>query len=242
MNGFVRWVKFSFVGMIGIGVQLSALFFLTRLGHFSYLIATGVAVECAVVHNFLWHQRFTWRDRGQTQLLQTLGRFLRFNAGNGAISLVGNVALMRLLVGQLHFRVMIANLVSIGTCALANFLVSDRWVFVASRIERGAKEPRARTGLPVSPAFSDLSTRTVVALVAHQQQGSLREWNIYEGGAGGQGQSETDLWDEEKWRERPQLVQWKNEQKDLSEFRCQVFNFKCDGGQQVQANGNADQA
>jgi len=241
MNAFVRWVKFSFVGLIGVGVQLSALFFLTRLGQLNYLIATGVAVECAVLHNFLWHQRFTWRDRGQTQLLQTLGRFLRFNAGNGAISLVGNVTFMRLLVGQLHFRVMIANLVSIGACALANFLVSDRWVFIASGTERGAKEPRARTGLSISPDFSDLSTRTIAALVAHQQQGSLRERNIYEGGAGGERQSETDLRDEEKWRERPQFIERKNEEKDFSEFCYQVFDFKCNGRQQIQANGNADQ-
>ena len=133
MNAFVRWVKFSFVGLIGVGVQLSALFFLTRLGRLDYLIATVIAVECAVVHNFGWHQRFTWRDRGQTHLLQTLGRFLRFNAGNGAISLVGNVLLMRALVGQLHFHVMPANLASVAVCALANFIVSDRWVFMASR-------------------------------------------------------------------------------------------------------------
>jgi len=130
MNGFVRWLKFSAVGIFGVGVQLGALFLLAGMAHLNYLLATVLAVEAAVVHNFIWHQRFTWRDRGTTQVLATLARLARFNAGNGAISLLGNVILMRILVGQLHVPVMPANLVSIAACALANFIVSDRWVFV----------------------------------------------------------------------------------------------------------------
>jgi putative flippase GtrA len=31
--------------------------------HFPYLAATALAVEAAVVHNFFWHERFTWADR-----------------------------------------------------------------------------------------------------------------------------------------------------------------------------------
>jgi putative flippase GtrA len=132
MNGFVRWLKFSAVGIIGVGVQLGALFLLASLAHLNYLVATALAVEAAVAHNFIWHQRFTWRDRETARVLATMARLARFNAGNGAISLLGNVLLMRILVGQLHVRVVPANLVSIAACALANFIVSDRWVFVTA--------------------------------------------------------------------------------------------------------------
>ena len=133
MNGFLRWVKFSFVGLIGVGVQLCALFCLIRVARVNYLVATVLAVGCAVMHNFTWHQRFTWRDRGRTHFVETLERLFRFNTGNGAISLVGNLILMRLLVGQLHSGAMLANVISIAVCALANFVVSDRWVFVTTR-------------------------------------------------------------------------------------------------------------
>jgi hypothetical protein len=51
----VRWLKFSFVGAIGIGVQLGALSLFIRL-HFPYLLATALAVACAVLHNFIWHE------------------------------------------------------------------------------------------------------------------------------------------------------------------------------------------
>lgn len=57
-----RWCKFSLVGAVGIGVQLGALALLTTAG-VHYLRATALAVEIAVLHNFAWHQNFTWSDR-----------------------------------------------------------------------------------------------------------------------------------------------------------------------------------
>lgn len=124
-----RWLKFHFVGALGIGVQLAALSLLTRAGVW-YLAATALAVEAAVVHNFLWHERMTWRDRATPVLRRLLGRFLRFQMANGLISLVGNLLVMRLLVGALHLPVLWANLGAIAICGLVNFLVSDRLVFI----------------------------------------------------------------------------------------------------------------
>ena len=44
-------------------------------------------------------------------------------------SILGNLLLMRLLVGGTHLRPTFGNMISIAVCSLANFLVSDRWVF-----------------------------------------------------------------------------------------------------------------
>ena len=59
----IRWLKFNLVGGIGIAVQLLALVLLKTGLHLNYLVATALAVETAVIHNFLWHERFTWADR-----------------------------------------------------------------------------------------------------------------------------------------------------------------------------------
>jgi len=127
----LRWLKFNFVGALGIGVQLAALSLLAGAGVW-YLAATALAVEAAVVHNFVWHERMTWRDRATPVLSRLLGRFLRFQMANGAISLVGNLLVMRLLVGALHLPVLWANLGAIAACAALNFVVSDRLVFVSA--------------------------------------------------------------------------------------------------------------
>ena len=126
----VRWCKFNLVGGIGIGVQIVALYFLKSLLHLNYLAATAMAVELAVIHNFFWHQNFTWPDRAEEKH-GSARRFLRFNLTNGAVSILGNVALMRVLVGEAHMNYLLANVIAIAVCSVVNFSVSDRWVFDA---------------------------------------------------------------------------------------------------------------
>jgi len=130
-SAFVRWCKFNLVGGLGIAVQFAALFLLKGLLHMNYLAATAIAVETAVVHNFIWHEQFTWADRARLDggWRRSLYRLLRFNLGNGAISLVGNLALMEVMVGKVGMNYLLANAIAISLCSLANFLMSEIWVF-----------------------------------------------------------------------------------------------------------------
>jgi putative flippase GtrA len=130
-RGVWRWAKFNFVGGVGIGVQLGALTILHSWLQVDYLLATVVAVEIAVIHNFFWHERFTWVDRPARGPVQSFVRFVKFNACNGAVSIIGNLVLMRLLVGELKFNYVASNLFAIVVCSLVNFLLGDRFVFEA---------------------------------------------------------------------------------------------------------------
>ena len=124
---FRRWLKFNAVGGMGIVVQLAALAIFKSLFHIHYLLATALAVETAVLHNFAWHERWTWKDR--TGKKGVMLRLLRFNLSTGAMSIVSNLVLMRLLVGQFHLPLLVANLLSIALTSLANFALSEVLVF-----------------------------------------------------------------------------------------------------------------
>jgi putative flippase GtrA len=125
----VRWLKFNAVGAGGIVVQLAVLGVLRSVFKVDYLLATALAVEAAVVHNYFWHERFTWVDRatGNSWL-----RFLKFNGTTGLFSVLGNVLVMRVLVGEVGLNYFAANILTIATCSILNFLVSDRFVFEGS--------------------------------------------------------------------------------------------------------------
>jgi putative flippase GtrA len=164
----VRWCKFNVVGGMGIAVQFAALFFLKSVLHFDYLVATAIAVEAAVIHNFVWHEQFTWADRVErpwrpvppptsgaeaqnllsslfaalkrcatqrpygpqaASLRPSFRRLLRFHLTNGAVSILGNLALMKVMVGEGHMNYLLANAIAIALCSVANFLVSEEWVF-----------------------------------------------------------------------------------------------------------------
>jgi len=130
-----RLVKFNSIGVAGFVVQITTLGVLLQLG-VGYLAATALAVEAAVLHNFFWHERWTWRDRpaaGPTRL----ARLGRFHALNGLVSLVGNVLLMRLFVGTLGIPPLPANLLAVLVCSGINYLASDRLVFAAARESSG---------------------------------------------------------------------------------------------------------
>ncbi len=127
----MRWLKFNFVGGIGIAAQLLALFVLKAGLHFNYLIAAALAVETAVIHNFLWHARFTWADRSGAGFT----RFLKFNLTTGLFSIGGNLLLMKLLVGLGHMNYLPANGIAITACSVVNFVVSDGFVFAQDRAE-----------------------------------------------------------------------------------------------------------
>lgn len=124
----IRAAKFYFVGALGIVVQLAALAFYKPALDPHYLWATALAVETAVLHNFLWHEFWTWSDRPSFGN-DRLRRLWRFHISNGLLSLVGNVLLMRFLVGTLGIHYLIANTLSIAALAVANFLLSELYVF-----------------------------------------------------------------------------------------------------------------
>ena len=123
----MRFVKFNSVGVAGFALQIAVLAALLH-GGVHYLAATALAVECAILHNFLWHERWTWRDRPAAGRGR-LHRLWRFHALNGLVSLIGNVALMRLFVGTVGLPPIPANLLAVLACALVNYFASDRLVF-----------------------------------------------------------------------------------------------------------------
>lgn len=122
-----RLLKFSIVGAAGGAVQLATLAVLVAMS-VNYLPATALAVEMAILHNFFWHRRFTWACRSMTGQAATKS-LIRFHLGNGLISLLGNLIMMRVLAGVLHMPVIGANILAIIICWLSNFFISDRWVF-----------------------------------------------------------------------------------------------------------------
>lgn len=125
-SGLVRWLKFNAVGAIGIAVQLAALTLLKSVLGLNYLLATGLAVEAAVLHNFFWHERFTWSDRPAKDRLR---RLLKFNLTTGLFSIAGNVVFTKLLVSA-GVPYLPANAISIALCSIVNFALNDRLVFV----------------------------------------------------------------------------------------------------------------
>jgi putative flippase GtrA len=126
---FIRWGKFNLVGAMGMAVQLASLALLNWWAPGHYLYASAAALEVTLLHNFVWHLRYTWRDRRDNSAL--FGQLARFHLSNGLVSMVGNLALMRILVAEARVPVLASNCIAILCCSMVNFCLGNDWVFAA---------------------------------------------------------------------------------------------------------------
>jgi putative flippase GtrA len=158
-----RWTTFNLVGFAGMAVQLAVVAFLVRVMGWHYLLATGLAVEAAVLHNFAWHHQWTWRDRPPSSQRDLALRLARFHILNGAVSLTGNIGLTALCTGLLHIDPIISNMIAIAVCSCVNFTASEVMVFRSARI-----------------AALLMLSLTPVAATAGPAPSTLAAWRIYE--------------------------------------------------------------
>ena len=127
MNTVIRWGKFNLVGAVGMVVQLAVLAVLNRCVPGHYLLASAAAIEITLLHNFVWHLHYTWRDRRCRSALRS--QLIRFHPSNGLVSLVGNLALMPVLVEEMRIPELAANAIAILCCSIVNFFLGHNWAF-----------------------------------------------------------------------------------------------------------------
>ena len=145
-----RLGAFATVGVVGFAVQLAVLRLLTA-GGTPITLAAGFAVLAALAHNFAWHSTWTWSDRRDSGAV--LARFWRFVGLNGTISLAGNVAITSTLSAY-GVPVLVANVLAVAACSVANFVVANRWVFALAGLVLVA---------PPDVQAAELSSRAIAA-------------------------------------------------------------------------------
>jgi putative flippase GtrA len=188
VSTWVRWLTFNGVGLLGMAVQLTLLDILTRLAGIHYLPATALAVEITVLHNFLWHQRWTWRDRPAPSVRASAARLAWFHLVNGSVSLCGNLAIVALLTGRAGLHPVLANVVSVAACSFLNFFGAHTLVFASrlnfigghrlvfrSRPSRALCAAAVVLGATVVPLNAASSSESPVL-----QQATLAAWQGYE--------------------------------------------------------------
>jgi putative flippase GtrA len=143
---------FVVVGAVGFAAQMAILWLLVTLTGWPNGVATATAVEAAVLFNFFWHERWTWKDRRGPRSR----RLLQFHAANGILSLGGNV-IVTLALARLGVPVLLANAAAVGLLSLANYAAADRWVFASGSGDTVSRSPDVE--LTQRPDTEDASAR-----------------------------------------------------------------------------------
>ena len=128
MHTVRRWGLFNLIGTGGFIIQMTVLATLVRLCGWHYGWASVVAIELAIVHNFIAHSHWTWRDRAARTWPDRRRTFGRYQLAKSA-SLAANLAITAWLVQRADFPAEVASAAAVMALSIVNFLVADALVF-----------------------------------------------------------------------------------------------------------------
>ena len=176
----LRWLTYNSVGIMGMCVQLVTLLALAELGGIDYLLATALAVETAILHNFVWHERWTWGDRLAHPRDGRWSRLVRFNLVSGTLSITGNVVFTGLYATTFGIHYALANVMAIASCSLVNFIANDRLVFhQKERVAMSQPMPHPAPERVTSVALGMLLLFAPVARAAELKPETVVAWDTY---------------------------------------------------------------
>ena len=132
----IRVSRYAVVATLGFVVQFATLAAWMALG-LPPVAATVLAIEAAILHNFAWHDRWTWGDRELPPNARRLRRLAHYNATMAVTSIGAGIAAAVVLVEWMGRSVVEANLVAIAAATLLNYLASDLAIFRGRRPDAG---------------------------------------------------------------------------------------------------------
>jgi dolichol-phosphate mannosyltransferase len=119
----VRFSKFLVVGAAGVLVNSVLLVLFYQVAHVPLVVASALAVEASIIHNYIWNDRWTFARTSWSSR-----RLVKFNAV-GLAGLVIATAILWMLVTHLGIAYVLANLVGIGTATIWNFAINSYWTW-----------------------------------------------------------------------------------------------------------------
>ena len=126
-----RFLRFLAGGAAGFACQIAVLWLLISILAVNYVLAAVVAIEVAIVFNYLCHEHWTWRDRPARGGRERWSRLLRFNAMTALTSIAGGVLITAALVELCGLPPVAANILSVMALGMLNFAGADSLVFRA---------------------------------------------------------------------------------------------------------------
>lgn len=114
------FIKFSLVGLVGVGINMVVYLCLSALGTY-YMIAAGCSFIVAVTSNFVGHA--TWTFKNQIKRKNILLKYLLFFIIS-VMALGVNLFCLQFLVEYIKINQMLAQLISIFVVSGLNFVLN----------------------------------------------------------------------------------------------------------------------
>ena len=125
----LRGTKFNLVGLLGMLVNSGCLYLLKGAVGIPLIPASVISIEIAIVHNFIWHRHWTWRDRNVQNPPSFIKQLLVYNIMTGLVDLSINVIVLWALTTIFGVYFMIANVFGMIMGPCFKFWINEKFIF-----------------------------------------------------------------------------------------------------------------
>jgi len=122
---FLRLPKFSIVGAIGAGINTGFLWVFTDVAGLFYLYSSAIAIEIAIILQFLMNDRWTFKEQKTTHVEQFIKRILKSNLWRSG-GLAVNIGVLYFLTEYMNVYYLLSNIAGIICAFLLNYLFESR--------------------------------------------------------------------------------------------------------------------
>ena len=124
------FIKYSLVGVSGVFVNLGLYLFLTRYYEISEVVAPLIAIESALISNFILNNFWTFGKRIKQSRIRV--KFIKFHLVSGLSALI-NYSVFLILFLVFGFFDILANLIGIALAAIVNYLINSNWTWKSNK-------------------------------------------------------------------------------------------------------------
>ncbi len=125
----IRFVKYAFVGSIGLFIAMGLLWVLVEYLGVLYIIASLISGEIGITFNFFWYEVWAFRDVKRSHAFSQLFiRWLKHNLVR-ATGIGISLGILTLLVEVFKMHYFLANIISTIVAIIFNYIISIGWIW-----------------------------------------------------------------------------------------------------------------
>ncbi|HEY3295553.1 MAG TPA: GtrA family protein [bacterium] len=129
-----RGTRFMIVAWIGMAVNTALLFLFKGVMGIPLIPASLLAIEIAILHNFIWLRYWAWSDRKtDNQRPPFWKQLIVYNLATGAVDLMANVTILWVLATLFGVHYLVANIIGMILGPFIKFWVNDKLIFKETR-------------------------------------------------------------------------------------------------------------
>jgi dolichol-phosphate mannosyltransferase len=128
-----RGTKFLLVAWLGMFVNTGYLYLFKGVLGIRIIPASLMAIEIAIIHNFIWFRHWAWKDRQQKYHQPFFKQLFKYNIATGLVDLFSNVTILWVLSTFFHVHYLLANICGMIAGPFIKFWLNDKFIFREKR-------------------------------------------------------------------------------------------------------------